>query len=78
MAVLGTAVPGIRELVRPGETGWLCGVSADQMREGLIDLMADAGERARRGAAAREYAVGHFSLARVLELEMALLSEVVG
>jgi hypothetical protein len=40
--------------------------------------MSASSERARRGAAAREYVQEHFSFARVLQMELALLSEVVG
>lgn len=77
-ACLGTDVPGIAELIDHGRTGWLCAPDAVGLRAGIQAVMGDAGLRASLGAAAREYVLANFTFARVLELELKLLSELVG
>ena len=75
LPVIGTDVPGIRELIRHRETGYLCGTSPEEIRAAIEELLADPGLRARLGERAREFIVSRFSLARVVELELALLRE---
>lgn len=77
-AVVGTDVQGIREIVRDGENGLLCAPTAGSLRAALTRLLADDGLRQRLGAAARAYAVAHFSLDEVVKLELALYEELVG
>jgi glycosyltransferase involved in cell wall biosynthesis len=75
LAVIGTGVPGIRDLIRHRETGYLCGTSSEEIRAAIQDVLADADLRARMGRNAREFVVEHFALERVLEMELALLEE---
>lgn len=77
-ACLGTDVPGIAELIDHGRTGWLCPPDAAGLRAGIEAVMGDAGLRAALGAAARDYVLANFTFARVLDLELALLSELMG
>lgn len=62
-AVVLTDVGGARDAIDDGENGWL--VPPDEpaaLQAALLDVLADAGERRRRGAAARERVVSEFSL----------------
>lgn len=76
LPVIGTDVPGIREVVRHGETGYLCGTSAPELRKAVEEVAGDAGLRAALGERARAYAVEHLSLERTVERELAVLEEV--
>ncbi|MBI3159544.1 MAG: glycosyltransferase family 4 protein [Chloroflexi bacterium] len=75
MPVIGTDVPGIRELIRHGENGWLCPAEPESIRAGLKSLLDDVALRSRLGQAARAYAMQHFSLDRVMEMELELIRE---
>ena len=77
LPVIGTDVPGIREVIRHRETGYLCGTSPDEIRAAIQDVVADAGLRTRMGRNAREFVVKHFTLERVVEMETALLKELI-
>jgi glycosyltransferase involved in cell wall biosynthesis len=74
-AVVGSDVPGIRDVIVPRETGLLCGTSPESIRAALRELLADAALRARLGAAARAWALAHVSLEGAVEAELDLLSE---
>ena len=76
LPVIGADSPGIRELIRHGETGYLCGTDPVSIRAAIQTLLADFSLRLRLGAAARQYAVENFALDRIVELEFALLHEV--
>lgn len=71
--VIGTNVPGIRELIRHGETGLLCGTSPAEMQEAIQALLDDEALRARIGRNARDYVVEHCSLERAVARELELL-----
>ncbi|MBW1676054.1 MAG: glycosyltransferase family 4 protein [Deltaproteobacteria bacterium] len=73
--VIGTNVPGIREIIRHRETGYLCGTSPEEIRLAIQDVLADADLGARMGRNAREFVVENFALERVVETELALLQE---
>jgi len=76
LAVIGADAPGIRELIRHGETGWLCGTDPESIREAVRNLMARPELRASMGRNAREYVLENFSLERILDLELSMLQEV--
>lgn len=78
LPVIGTNVPGIREMLVDRQNGLLCEPNADGLRSALRLAMADGELRERLGQAARAYAEQHFSLARVVDLELAVLNELVG
>jgi len=77
-AVLATHSPGIRGLVRDGETGMLCTTSVSGIREGLRKLMANPDRRRSLGDASREAVLAQFSLDEVERLELQWMAEVVG
>jgi len=75
--VIGTNVPGIRETIRHRETGYLCGTGPEEIRAAIEDVMRDAVLRQRMGEQGREYVLKHFSLQRVLPMELKLLRQLV-
>jgi glycosyltransferase involved in cell wall biosynthesis len=75
--IVATDVPGIREVVRHGETAALCSPQADALRIRIAAVLADADLRKRMGRGAREYAVQHYSLDRIVARELAIYRELV-
>lgn len=75
LPVIGTRVPGIRELIQDGENGLLCDPSAEGIREAVERLVEDIDLRALLGKNARLFAEQNFSLDRIVELELSILNE---
>ena len=73
--VIGTDVPGIRELIRHRETGFLCGTSPADIRAAIQAVLSDMDLRMRIGRQAREFVLENFTLERTVEMEIALLDE---
>lgn len=73
LPVLGTSVPGIRDVIRHGESGWLCEPAVESLSEALQTLLADDGLRQRLGTAARQAILARFSLDSVVQQEMDVL-----
>jgi glycosyltransferase involved in cell wall biosynthesis len=74
-AVVACRVPGVRELVDHGRTGWLTGTGPAELRQGLEAVLGQAGLRAGLGRRAREFCLERFALARVVDQELAVLAE---
>jgi glycosyltransferase involved in cell wall biosynthesis len=68
-------VPGIREIIRHGENGWLCGIEPVQIREAIQILLGDPALRKQLGENARRVVVDEFSLDRIVDMELNLLNE---
>jgi len=65
-AVVGSAVPGIRELIADGEDGRLVPPrDPAALADALQSLLASPAEAARLGRAARATALGRYSLGRM-------------
>jgi glycosyltransferase involved in cell wall biosynthesis len=75
LPVIGTDVPGIREIIQHGENGWLCGTDAMHIRQALETVLGDRTLQKRLGENARQTVVDQFSLDRIVELELNLLEE---
>lgn len=75
LPVIGTDVPGIREIIQHGENGYLCGTSPEEIREAIRVVLGNSERRARMGRNAREFVVEHFALDQIVEKELALLEE---
>ena len=78
LPVIGADSPGIRELICHGETGWLCGTDVGSIRAAIQELLTRTQLRAELGQNARVFAVEHFALERVVEMELAVLEELIG
>ncbi|QDT35771.1 glycosyltransferase family 4 protein [Stratiformator vulcanicus] len=74
-AVVGTRVPGIREVIRPGETGLLCGTEPTEIADAVTRLLNDGSLRSQLGGAARRAIVNDLSLTRIVEQEENVLLE---
>lgn len=73
LPVIGSRVPGIREILRHGETGYLCGTSAAEIRAALQTVLGDAALRTRMSAGALAYARATCSLDAAVARELAVL-----
>jgi glycosyltransferase involved in cell wall biosynthesis len=76
LAVIGTDVEGIREIVHHGETGWLCQADADSIRTAIHHLLSHPDLCASLGERAREYIVKNFSLNLIADQEFALYQQI--
>lgn len=75
LPVIGTRVPGIRELIVDGENGLLCETDPGSLRSAIARLASDAELRARLGSNARTYIEQNFALARIVNLELDILNQ---
>lgn len=75
-AVIACQVPGVRELIDHGRTGWLCGTSPLELRQAIETVLSQEELRSRLGEAARNYCLDHFALDKVANLELDLLREI--
>jgi glycosyltransferase involved in cell wall biosynthesis len=63
--VLATAVDGIKEIVRHGETGWLVKArNHDSLVKGMLTLLRDQSLREQLGGHGRREAIARFSIKR--------------
>ena len=53
LPILGSDLPGMRELIKQGQEGWLVPNRAEPLADALVDLAGQPQERARMGRAAR-------------------------
>lgn len=75
LPVVGCRVPGVEALIEAGQTGLLCQPTAESLAAALHGLMADPTRRRTLGERATLFATRNFSLDRVAEMELALLTE---
>ncbi len=75
VAVIGTDVPGIREVIVHRQTGYLCGTSATEVREAVREVLSDEPLRQTMVMNARRVIESTCSLERVAQLEVELLKE---
>jgi glycosyltransferase involved in cell wall biosynthesis len=72
--VVGADSPGIRQVLRHGETGILAAPDPDSLRAALGGVLADRALAVRLGAAARNEILATVSLDRTVERELRVLS----
>lgn len=75
LPVLGTRVPGIRDLVSDGQTGLLCGTTATELADGIRAVLADPAATDRRADAALAFAQHGCSLSTAVVRERAVINE---
>ena len=75
-AVVGSAVPGIQEVIDSGRTGLLCEPTAVALRSAVQRLLKDPALGRRLGAEARRYVEHNLSLDRIAELELSAYRDV--
>jgi glycosyltransferase involved in cell wall biosynthesis len=78
-ACVATDVPGCREIVRAGATGWLVPPrDAAALADAIAAALGDRAELARRGAEGRALVEKEFALDRVLERTLAVYRDLLG
>ncbi len=76
-AIVGSDIPGIRDIVQDGKTGWLFPVGDHKaLARTLVAALSDRRERLKRGAAAAWFVRQHYTLERMVELTGELYEEV--
>ncbi len=75
LPVIGTDVVGINEVIRHTENGYLCGISAEAIKEAILDVMSDEKISKRMGGNARREIVKNYSLKALAEKELGLMEE---
>ena len=76
VAVVGTDVEGIRNVIQHEETGLLCPPMVEGIASAVQRLLADEGLRRRLGGKAQAFVEREYSLKRVAEMELAILQQV--
>lgn len=77
LPVIGTNVPGIREIITHRENGYLCGTSTEEIRFAINDVIRDSKLCSNMGENARRYVVDNFSLERIEQMELSMLCELI-
>jgi glycosyltransferase involved in cell wall biosynthesis len=72
LPVIALDVPGINDILRHKETGWLCQPTADSLKKGIQTVLADRKLQQRLSANGSRFIQEHFSLQRVLRQELNL------
>lgn len=78
LPVIGTRVPGIQEIIRDGQNGFLCETSADSIRQAILAALAQKQKLEPMGLTARAEVVANYSLDRCARLEKEYISELIG
>jgi glycosyltransferase involved in cell wall biosynthesis len=74
--VIGANSPGIKELIRHGQNGYLCGTDAISLRNGIQELLSRPELRAELGKNGRLFVLEHYSLEMIAAIEAELLREI--
>ena len=77
MSVVGSNVPGIRNVIDHEKTGLLCGTDTDDIKDAIHRLFIDHELRAVLGRNAREYIEKNCSLYAVSKMESKLMEIIV-
>ncbi|KAA6232291.1 glycosyltransferase family 4 protein [Chlorobium phaeovibrioides] len=75
--VIGADSPGIREVVKHLENGWLCGTNHESIKEAIMELSASQPLRTHLGKKARAFAVAHYALDHIVEKELMLIEKII-
>ena len=76
-AVIGTNVPGIREVIRHGENGWLCEPNVESIRSAIESLAVDPEKRQQLGNNARSFILENYALDRIVSMEEQILTTMI-
>ncbi len=76
--VIGTDVPGIREIIKHRETGFLCEPTPEGIRSAIKALLADEKLRSYLGKNARSFVERNYSIDKIVKEEMKLYMELMG
>lgn len=76
LPVIGTDVPGIREVLTHLKTGWLCPADAKGIREAIEELQVSEALRTHISKNARSFALANYSLDTIARQELELISRI--
>jgi glycosyltransferase involved in cell wall biosynthesis len=75
LPVIGSDVPGIREIIKHKDNGYLCGTDIDSIRSAIACVMGDENLREKLGRNARNFVEENYSLDKVFEEEYQLINQ---
>lgn len=73
LPVIGSNVPGIREVIAHSENGWLCEPNAEDIHSAIESIAADSGKREQLGNNARSFVLQHYALDNIVAMEEQIL-----
>lgn len=76
-AVIGGNSPGIKEVMQHGKTGWLCDTDSESIQSAVLHLLANPDLCAELGKNARHYALEHYALSKIVEMEYQVIQKAV-
>jgi glycosyltransferase involved in cell wall biosynthesis len=76
IAVIGSASPGIQEIIEHGENGWLTDTDPQSIRAAIQMLLANPSLREKLGQNARAFALKHYALDTIGQKELQLIDKV--
>ena len=76
MAVIGTKVTGIKEVIDDGVNGLLCGTSSESIAVCIEQLLHDEALRNKLGTEARKKIRNYFSLEKIVSTEIQIYKEI--
>jgi glycosyltransferase involved in cell wall biosynthesis len=74
--VIGTNSSGIKELIRHGANGYLCGTDAVSLRKGIHEVLTRPDLRSELGRNARQFVLDNYALEKIAAIEAELLRNV--
>lgn len=77
LAVIGTDVEGIRDIIRHRENGYLCKTDSTSIREAIEAVMKDKPLRQRMGVNARKYILENHDIEKIVEKENELYCQLI-
>lgn len=75
--VIGADSPGIREIIRDGETGCLCSTESESIRNTIKKLIASEALRNTVSRNSRKFAIANYSIGHIVEREHQLLEDII-
>ena len=75
--IIGANSPGIREIIRDGETGWLCDTEPESIRNTIKKLIASEALRNTVSRNSRKFAIANYSIGHIVEREHQLLEDII-
>lgn len=76
LACIGTDVPGIRNVLRDGETGWLCPADPGALAAAAGSVLSDPAAAGAMGDAARRFILENYEAGAIMAREVAFLKEI--
>lgn len=77
LPVIGSDVPGIREIILHRKNGYLCKTDTESIRLAIVDVLNNPTLQETMGKNAREFVIKHYSLPLVFQNEKKILENVI-